>query len=178
MILSITLRTIVRFKRLSSIEKSNSTFDQGKAFDRKFSVHNVRIDRTIEATKIGNWLNRSVDQSPHDRLYNEAKFLDAKLHHKIRMHRDPEVDGCTFQPKLLTNPQKTKKLCEARVKSMESRNVMYQQSIQLLDPTRKIEKRMQKVASAVSFSSPGSNIRSYKLQKKNEKSFALRSFLK
>ena len=94
------------------------------------------------------------------------------------MHRDPEIDGCTFQPKLFTNPNKTRKLCEARVKSMESRNEMYQQSIQLIDPTRKIEKRMQKIASAVSFSSPGNKIRSYQLHKKNEKSFGLRNYLK
>ena len=162
---------------LNYIEKVNSTFDQGKASDRKFSANNVRVDRTVEATKIGNWLNRSLDQSAHNRLYNEAKYLDAKLNHKIRMHRDPDVDGCTFQPKLFTNPNKTKKLWEARVKSMESRNEMYQQSIQLVDPNRKIAKRINKIVSAASFSSPGNNIRSVRNQKKYEKSYWISSIL-
>jgi hypothetical protein len=69
-------------------------------FARKFSVHNLRIERTLETTKLNNWLNRSLDQSPHDRLYNEAKYFDARLAHKQRMHRNPDVDGCTFQPQL------------------------------------------------------------------------------
>jgi hypothetical protein len=49
---------------------------------------------------MSNWINRSLDQSAHSRLYNEAKYLDAKLIHQRRMHRHPDVDGCTFQPKL------------------------------------------------------------------------------
>lgn len=54
---------------------------------------------------------------------------------------------------------------------MESRNEMYQQSIQLVDPNRKIAKRINKIVSAASFSSPGNNIRSVKNQKKYEKSY-------
>jgi hypothetical protein len=50
------------------------------------------VERSIE-TKLNNWVNRSLDQSAHDRLYNEAKYLDAKLNHHRRLHRNPEVDG-------------------------------------------------------------------------------------
>ena len=57
-----------------------------------------------------------------------------------RRHWDPNESGCTFQPKLgitvyfltlniVTDPKRTKKLCEARVKSMENRNSFLQQAM-------------------------------------------------
>lgn len=60
---------------------------------------------------MSNWINRSLDQSAHSRLYNEAKYLDAKLIHQRRMHRHPDVDGCTFQPKLGKFINKYKLFC-------------------------------------------------------------------
>ena len=47
-------------------------------------------------------------------------------------NRDPVVDGCTFQPKLVTNAYITKKMIEGRVKSVESRNQKYQKAYQMV----------------------------------------------
>lgn len=83
--------TVKNIKLLDSI--NHATFDIGKPFARKYSVNNLRIERTIETSKMSNWINRSLDQSAHSRLYNEAKYLDAKLVHQRRMQRHPDVDG-------------------------------------------------------------------------------------
>ena len=134
------------------------------------------MNKSIDFSKQSDWLNRSHDHSPHERLYNEAKHMDAKLNHRIRMYRKPDVDGCTFQPKLITNSKLTRRLWASRVKSMESRNSMLQQSIQALYPG-KFKVNMKNIVADNSFNSPDNRVLSSKSSNKRKKSQRMKNYL-
>lgn len=57
------------------------------------SFDHCRIQRILETSKLNNWLNRSIDQSLHNRLHNEARYLDAKLAVKQKIQHDPQTEG-------------------------------------------------------------------------------------
>jgi hypothetical protein len=66
-------------------------------------------------------------------LHNEAKYLEAKLAVKQKIQHDPQTEGCTFQPQLVTDPKITKRMVEIRAKSMEARDSLLQQSLTLAE---------------------------------------------
>ncbi|CAI2386201.1 unnamed protein product [Moneuplotes crassus] len=103
-----------------ALKNETPQIESSEMFQRKKSVNISRRKKSLKGSKIDDWLNRSHDHSTHNRLYNEAKILDAKLMHQRKIHWHSGEDGCTFQPRLVTNPEKTRKLCAARTKSLES----------------------------------------------------------
>ena len=93
-----------------------------KLSQRKKSVNNLKMDSIFESHRMNTWLNRSLDNCTHSRLYNDAKYHHARKMHRNKMLNKDKFNGCTFQPKLVTDAKKTMKLCTEHTKKIESRN--------------------------------------------------------
>lgn len=124
----------------------HSTFDH-----RKRSVAQPDPSESILGSfKMNSWLNRSIDQWTHSRLYNDAKYHNARKMHLKRMHKIPGHQECTFQPKLVTGSQLnfslnfnlcidsslTMKMWNQRTKSIERRDELINQSIANVYPVK------------------------------------------
>ena len=94
-------------------------------------MNNGKPSKSIDSSNLNKWINRSLDQPTHVRLYNEAKIQSARLNDKRIQQRNPEIDGCTFQPKLVFNSYITQKMLEGRMKSVEDKNVRFQKEVQM-----------------------------------------------
>lgn len=111
-------RTIVSETRNSqSMSNINQTYEQdvshtydGRLRNMRQSTKDSQMNSMIESHRLNSWLNRSLDHNTHSRLYNDAKYHYARKAHRKRMSRDLSVQGCTFQPKLVTDQDLTMKM--------------------------------------------------------------------
>jgi len=116
---------------LTNLQNSmiSNSYDN-RIMNRKRSFKDTKIESIMESQKMNSWLNRSIDQCTHSRLYNDAKYHYARKLHRKRMEKGQEYDECTFQPQLVTDTDLTMRMCAQHSRNIESRNEILKNSIE------------------------------------------------
>lgn len=75
-----------------SRNNTSHTFDASRKHMRAKTRRNTHVESIIESHRMTSWLNRSLDQNTHSRLYNDAKYHNARNMHRKRLSTDKEIE--------------------------------------------------------------------------------------